>query len=72
MCPLSLDWYEDPVVTASGVSYSRAYLEEWLESSSADPVTRTDLAGSAHYPNVALRNLVDHYRLHFRRFRVLD
>ncbi len=72
MCPLSLDWYEDPVVTASGISYSRASLEEWLETSSVDPVTRVDLSGTRHFSNIALRNLVDKYRLHFQRFKLLD
>lgn len=72
MCPLSLDWYQDPVITASGISYSRAYLEESLEHSSLDPVSRIDLAGTQHYSNIALRDLVEQYRLNFHRYRILD
>ena len=43
MCPLSLDWFEDPVVTASGHSYSRSWLSEHLDHSQSDPLTRMDL-----------------------------
>eukprot|EP00798_Chlamydomonas_sp_ICE-L_P004735 gene4735-biopygen15016 len=72
MCPLTLDWFIDPVVTASGHSYSRAAIEEWLTTSSADPLTRTNIGGAPIYSNVAMKNALDHYRLHYQRFRILD
>jgi hypothetical protein len=72
MCPLTLDWFEDPVVTASGHSYSRAGIEEHLEESALDPMTRKEIRGMPLYPNIALRAAVDHYRLHFQCFRILD
>ena len=37
MCPISLDWMEDPVVTPCGFSYDRAELEEWLRKEHLDP-----------------------------------
>ena len=72
MCPISLEWFEDPVVVASGQSYSRRWLEEHLQHSRYDPLTRIEIAGKAVYSNVALRNAVDHYRMNFQRFRILS
>ncbi len=72
MCPITLDWYEDPVVTASGVSYSRHALEEHFTTGSTfDPVTRIDLGKNAVvYDNIALRHVVEHYRMRFQRYSV--
>lgn len=72
MCPITLDWYLDPVVTASGISYSRHAIEEHLQNSQLDPATRMDLSGNPLYANIALRHAVEHYRLHFQRFRILS
>ncbi|PNG99328.1 E3 ubiquitin-protein ligase, partial [Tetrabaena socialis] len=71
MCPITLDWFHDPVVAASGVSYSRDAINEHLESNKIDPVTRVDLTDTPLYANITLRRAVEHYRLHFGRFRVL-
>jgi len=72
MCPISLDWLHDPVVAASGISYSRSKIEEHLTHASIDPVTGIDLTGTPLYPNIALRNILNHYRLNYQRFRILD
>ena len=71
MCPLSLDWFVDPVVVASGMSYSRMMIEEHLASSSTDPITREEIGGMPMYANIALRHAVEHYRAHFQRFRIM-
>ena len=71
MCPLSLDWFEDAVVTASGHSYSRSWLSEHLDRSQSDPLTRMDLTDKPLYDNISLRKTVDHHRLHYQRFRIL-
>jgi hypothetical protein len=65
MCPISLDWYHDPVTVASGQSYSRQYILDHMKHSQLDPVTRMDLTGTPMYDNVALRNAVEHFRLHY-------
>lgn len=70
MCPISLDWFHDPVVVASGMSYSRDSIMEHLERSTLDPLTRENLAGKPIYDNVALRHAVEHCRLHHERFSV--
>ena len=72
MCPISLDWYHNPVVTASGHSYSRAELEEHMETSTLDPLTRVDLEGCPIFDNIALRHAVEHYRLHYSLHRILS
>ena len=53
MCPMSLDWFQDPVTTADGSSYSRVWLGSNATVTGAKPV----------YENVALREAVNHYRL---------
>ena len=72
MCPLTLDWFYDPVVVASGASYSRHAIEEHLKESPYDPLTRKDLTGLPIYDNIALRHAVEQYRLHHQRFRVMS
>jgi hypothetical protein len=72
MCPISLHWFEDPVVVASGHSYSRNYIEEHLLVSNFDPLTRMDISDKPVYANLALKSAVEHYRLHYQRFRILD
>ena len=76
MCPITLDWFHNPVVVASGISYSRDAIEEHLGRSSLCPVTRMDLTNTPLYDffffNITLRNVVEHYRLHHQRFRILS
>lgn len=62
MCPLSLDWFQEPLVTASGHSYSRWALEDSMTRSLFDPVTGQDLTPHQPYPNHALMAAVDWYR----------
>lgn len=71
MCPLTLDWYQDPMVVSSGMSYSREALKTHLRTSRQCPVTRTDISEIPMYDNIALRNAVLHYRMHHHRFRIL-
>lgn len=72
MCPLTLDWLRDPVVTASGHTYSRDAIEEHLARSPLDPVTRMDVSGLPLYENVAMRAAVEHYRLNYLKFSNLS
>jgi hypothetical protein len=82
MCPLSLDWFEDPVVTPDGQSYSRRAIEEYLRKLQRSAESLAGPAGPAGpacngggsneplYDNLALRAAVEHYRLHQLRFRI--
>ena len=72
MCPLSLEWFYDPVVVASGHSYSRLAIEEHFgtsENPSMDPITRENIFAVPLYANIALRVATDHYRKNYSRFR---
>lgn len=62
MCPLSMDWLEDPVTAPSGYSYSRKWIEQHLRSMQTDPVTREPLSRRKLYPNRALRDAVERAR----------
>ena len=71
MCPLSHDWYEDPVVAPSGISYSRLEIEEYLSTKEEDPVTREPLLAENLVPNRALRDATEFFRRKHRRFRIM-
>jgi U-box domain len=72
MCPLTLDWFHNPVVTASGQTYSRDAIDEHLRGSQLDPVTGMNIGGLPLYDNIAMRNAVEHYRLNHQKFTILS
>ena len=71
MCPISLDWFTDPVVTPSGHTYERADLEEWIERHGTEPQTRETLTIRQLYPNIGLLATQDYYRRHHLKFSLL-
>lgn len=71
MCPISLDWFHEPVVAPSGHSFSKAWIEEHLSRSSSNPITREALTRDQLYENLALKAAVEHCRLHHERFGIL-
>jgi STIP1 family protein 1 len=62
MCPISLDWYCDPVVTPDGQSFSKQELLDSLQNTPTNPVSRKPLQEGELYPNLALAAAVEHYR----------
>ena len=38
MCPLSLTWFQDPVITPRGHSYSRQWILDYLDMEATDPL----------------------------------
>jgi hypothetical protein len=69
MCPLSLDWYCDPMVAPSGHSFSRQWIEEHLKTSSRNPIDIDQKLSSGElYVN---RALADAVAVH-QRFRILS
>ena len=60
-CSISMDVFQDPVVTPSGMSYERRFLEEHLRKANFDPLTRKPLSITQLYPNTALKQAADHY-----------
>ena len=72
MCPLSLDWFYDPVITPSGYSYSRTWLVEHLKTSKTDPLSHDDISKATQMfiENHALRAAVEHNRIHMHRYHM--
>ncbi|KAK8556539.1 hypothetical protein V6N13_064562 [Hibiscus sabdariffa] len=58
-CPISLELMRDPVVVASGQTYDRESIHQWIESGhNTCPKTGQTLAHTNLIPNRALRNLI--------------
>ncbi|OMO94036.1 Armadillo [Corchorus olitorius] len=58
-CPISLELMRDPVVVASGQTYDRESINQWIESGhNTCPKTGQTLAHTNLIPNRALRNLI--------------
>lgn len=53
--PISFNLFVDPVVTKSGRSYERAWLEQHLKTSATDPFSREALREDEIYPNLQLK-----------------
>ncbi|XVE80767.1 hypothetical protein DITRI_Ditri15bG0006700 [Diplodiscus trichospermus] len=58
-CPISLELMRDPVVVASGQTYDRESINQWIESGhNTCPKTGQTLAHTNLIPNLALRKLI--------------
>ncbi|XP_007033563.2 PREDICTED: U-box domain-containing protein 16 [Theobroma cacao] len=58
-CPISLELMRDPVVVASGQTYDRESINQWIESGhNTCPKTGQTLAHISLIPNRSLRNLI--------------
>lgn len=58
-CPISLDMMKDPVIIATGLTYERGSIQQWLESGHGTcPGTGQKLMNSSLTPNYALRSLI--------------
>lgn len=62
MCPITLDWFTDPVVTPSGHTYEREDLLEWIYNNGTDPQTRIPLTLDQIFPNRNLLTSQEYYR----------
>mgnify|MGYP006083955359 CR=1 FL=1 len=60
-CPITLDFFEDPVVTCDGHSYSRWAICKWFMKSRKSPMTDLELQSTVCFPNNVLKNLVDDF-----------
>ncbi|KAJ4975137.1 hypothetical protein NE237_000243 [Protea cynaroides] len=58
-CPLSLELMTDPVIVASGQTYERAFIREWLDLGlTICPKTRQTLAHTNLIPNYTVKALI--------------
>eukprot|EP01018_Ginkgo_biloba_P030339 Gb_38670 [translate_table: standard] len=58
-CPLSLELMSDPVIVASGQTYERAYIQQWLDQGmNTCPKTRQTLSHTNLIPNYTVKALI--------------
>ncbi|XP_051129573.1 U-box domain-containing protein 4 [Andrographis paniculata] len=58
-CPLSLELMTDPVIVASGQTYERAFIKEWIDLGyTVCPKTRQPLAHTNLIPNYTVKALI--------------
>ncbi|KAJ6813020.1 U-box domain-containing protein 4-like [Iris pallida] len=58
-CPLSLELMSDPVIVASGQTYERAFIKNWLDQGfNVCPKTRQTLAHTNLIPNYTVKALI--------------
>ncbi|XP_035696018.1 E3 ubiquitin-protein ligase CHIP-like isoform X1 [Branchiostoma floridae] len=61
-CQISFELMRDPVVTPSGITYDRKDIEEHLQRvGHFDPVTRQQLTKDQLIPNLAMKEVIDHF-----------
>ncbi|KAJ7556910.1 hypothetical protein O6H91_05G104000 [Diphasiastrum complanatum] len=61
-CPLSLELMADPVIVASGQTYERAYIQQWLDQGNTTcPKTRQTLAHTNLIPNYTVKALITNW-----------
>uniref|UniRef100_A0A5B7AH79 RING-type E3 ubiquitin transferase n=1 Tax=Davidia involucrata TaxID=16924 RepID=A0A5B7AH79_DAVIN len=59
LCPITLEIMTDPVIVATGQTYERESIQQWLDSNHRNcPKTGQSLAHLSLAPNFALRNLI--------------
>lgn len=58
-CPLSLELMSDPVIVASGQTYERTYIQQWLDQGMTTcPKTRQTLSHTNLIPNYTVKALI--------------
>ena len=57
-CPISHELMEDPVFTASGQTYEREAISQWLRTKQTDPISNARLSNKKLVPNFALRGMI--------------
>ncbi|KAH7302564.1 hypothetical protein KP509_23G077200 [Ceratopteris richardii] len=58
-CPLSLELMSDPVIVASGQTYERGYIQQWLDQGNTTcPKTRQPLTHTNLIPNYTVKALI--------------
>lgn len=58
-CPLSLELMSDPVIVASGQTYERTYIQQWLDQGMTTcPKTRQTLGHTNLIPNYTVKALI--------------
>jgi len=62
VCPITMELYRDPVVSACGHSFERHAIEKWFKRSCTNPMTGAQITHTFLVPNINLRILCQAYR----------
>ena len=62
MCPISHELMEDPVFTASGQTYERDTISQWLRTKQTDPISNARLPNKKLVANFALRGAIEQWK----------
>lgn len=61
LCPIGGGIMSDPVSTATGQTYERGVIEQWLAHHGTDPLTNVVLTTREVLPNYSLRSLIERW-----------
>ncbi|KAH7670506.1 Zinc finger RING/FYVE/PHD-type protein [Dioscorea alata] len=62
LCPISSEIMKDPVIVASGQTYDRAFIQDWLNSGNLTcPKTQQVLSNSTLTPNYLIHKMITHW-----------
>jgi len=61
-CPLSLELFEDPVITDDGHTYERSNIEDWFRRTSTSPKTNLTLKSLRLRPNHVVKSIVSAWK----------
>lgn len=71
VCPITLEWLTDPVVTPDGFTYSRIALAEWVNLNQTDPISHRPLAMHQVFTSHTLAIAVNYHRSHHMAFNIM-
>ena len=60
--PITLNIFQDPVITADGHTYDRSSIERWFLNNNTSPLTGLVLPNKDLIPNILVRDFVDKCR----------
>jgi hypothetical protein len=63
ICPLTKQLMTDPVLAADGITYERAEIERWMQTSNVSPVTGKALSHKELTPNSRLKAAIISFQL---------
>ena len=64
ICPISMEMMVDPVITTAGLTYERAYIEEWFRTGhTTDPMAHVPVADLLT-TNIALKQQIEAFVAH--------
>lgn len=60
VCPISFDYFKEPVVANDGYTYEKSEIKMWLKKNNISPITGNKI-NSVLVPNNVIKTLVTHY-----------